>query len=99
MKEYKKYYEELIKTPAFAHINSEEDMDWLMGCLEGRIVDYDGKEEVWISDGFLYVNISDTNKAIRMKKKRADKLCSYKCDFHQRLIEYLLKWEKISKNS
>lgn len=99
MKEYKKYYDELIKMPAFAHINNEKDMDWLMSCLEGRIVDCKGEGELWIEGEFIYANIPGTSKALRMKKKIAEKLCSFKCDFHQALIEYLLKWEKISKNS
>ncbi len=89
MKEYKKYYEEIIKTPPFAHIKNEKDMDWLMSCLEGEIVDYKGQEDLWYEDRFLLVKIGDTGKALRMKKKRAEKLCGYKCEFHQKLIEYL----------
>ena len=83
MKEYKNYYEELIKTPPFAHINSEKDMDWLMGCLEGRIVEYEGDKDLWYDDGFLYVKIGNTGKALRSEENRAEKLCSFKCDFHQ----------------
>ena len=89
MKEHKKYYDELIKTAPFAHINSERDMDWLMSCLDGRIVAYEGDEDLWYQDGFLYVRIGDTGKALQMKQNRAEKLCGFKCEFHQRLIEYL----------
>ena len=89
IKEYKKYYVELIKTPPFAHISREEDMDWLMSCLDGRIVDYDGEEDLWYEDGYLFTKIPDTGKALRMKQNRAEKLCNYKCEFHQKLIEYL----------
>ena len=89
MKEHKKYYEELIKLAPFAHINSEADMDWLMSCLEGRIVDYEGQEDLWYKDGYLFVKVGETGKSLRMKQIRAEKLCSYKCEFHQKLIEYL----------
>jgi len=99
MKEYKNYYEELIKTPPFAHINSEKDMDWLMGCLEGRIVEYEGDKDLWYDDGFLYVKIGNTGKALRMKQNRAEKLCSFKCDFHQKLIDYLEEIKRKSKGT
>ncbi len=89
MKEYKKYYDEIIKTAPFVHMESEKDMDWLMSCLEGEIVDYEGQKDLWYEDRFLFVKIGDTGKALRMKKKRAEKLCSFKCEFHQKLIEYL----------
>ncbi|GAB1476559.1 hypothetical protein MASR2M70_13930 [Bacillota bacterium] len=88
-KEYREYYNELIKTPPFAHISSEKDMDWLMGCLDGRIVDYAGDRDLWYSDGFLFSKIPGTGKALRMKQNIAEKLCNYKCVFHQKLIEYL----------
>ncbi len=89
MKEHKKYFEELIKTSPFAHITSEKDMDWLMSCLEGRVVEYEGHEDLWYKDGYLFVKIGDTGKALRMKQIRAEKLCSFKCEFHEKLIQYL----------
>ena len=90
MKEYKKYYEDIIKTPAFAHINKEEDLEWLMTCLEGTVVDYKGGEDLWYENGYLFVNIYGTEKALRMKRKRAEKLCNFKCEFHKVFIDYLL---------
>ncbi|HZK01876.1 MAG TPA: hypothetical protein VFC96_03335 [Anaerovoracaceae bacterium] len=89
MKEYKKYYNELIKMAPFAHINSEKDMEWLMSCLEGRIINYEGEKDSWNSEGYLFFRIPNTGKALKTKQKRAEKLCNYKCEFHARLIEYL----------
>jgi hypothetical protein len=89
MKEYKKYYDELIKMPPFAHINSEKDLDWLMNCLEGKVVDYTGEDIIQYEDGYIFVKIGETGRALQMKRNRTEKLCSFKCEFHQKLIEYL----------
>lgn len=89
MKEYKKYYEELIKTPPFVHIDSEADMDWLMTCLGGRIVENTAGQDLWYDDGFIFSDIPGTGKALRMKQRTTEKLCSFKCEFHKKLIDYL----------
>lgn len=89
VKEYKKYYEEIIKTPPYAHIDDEADMDWLMTCLAGRIVENDTGKEIWYADGFIYTDIPGTGKALRVKQRIAERLCSFKCEFHKLLIDYL----------
>ncbi len=89
MKEYKQYYDEIIKTPPFAHIDKEDDMDWLMSCLDGRIVDNTRGEDLWYADGFVFFDIPGTGKALRTRQRITEKLCSFKCEFHKKLIDYL----------
>lgn len=89
MKEYKKYYEDIIKTPPFAHIENEGDMDWLMSCLGGRIVDNTTGQDLWYADGFVFFDIPGSGKALRTKQRITEKLCSFKCEFHKKLIDHL----------
>ena len=93
LKEYKKYYEEIIKTPPYAHIESQADMDWLMTCLGGRIVENDTGKDLWYADGFVYFDIPGTGKALQTKQRVTEKLCSFNCEFHKKLIDYLEEWK------
>jgi len=85
----KEYYNAIKAAGPFSHIEDDKDLKWLLTCIEGKIVDTDKDKDVWKEDGFIYIKLAETGKALRVKELRAGKICGFKCEFHQKFIDYL----------
>lgn len=85
------YYDEIKAAAPFSHIESDKDLEWLLKCTEGRIVTAEKDSDIWKDDGFIYVRLGKSDKALRLKQMRVEKVCGFKCDFHIKLVDFLGK--------
>ena len=72
----KEFYGKIKGTALFSHIVKDEDLAWLLQCIEGRIVPADKKDDLWEEDGFLFVKIGQ-NKALSRETLRLQMRFSY----------------------
>ncbi len=98
----KKYYDLIKASPAFAYIKNDEDLGWLLNCIDGDLVPAENvakpeNKEFWEADGFLYLNLGESGRVLRVSAMRAGKLCSFQCKFHRDLIDYITEYETREK--
>lgn len=89
----KEYYNLIKAAEPFSHIEDDKDLKWLLTCIEAKIVDTDNDKDIRKEDGFIYIKLPETGKALRVKELRAGKICGFKCEFHQKFIDYLNRIE------
>jgi len=98
MKVDKSYYAQLRSLPSFSYVRSDEDLAWLLNCIDGELIPSDSvpvpeDKSFWDDGGFLYQKLPETGKILRVKSLRAGKLCSYQCKFHRDLIDFIAEYE------
>ena len=82
----KEYYNAIKAAGPFSHIEDDKDLKWLLTCIEGKIVDPDLDKDVWKVDGFIYIKLAETGKALSVKELRAGKSADLNVSFIRNLL-------------
>lgn len=98
MKDCKPYYELIKAAHAFSYIENDEDLGWLLKCIEGEVLSEQDipsakGDEYWEDDGYIFVRLGASGLILRLKAMRAGKLCSFQCKFHKDLIDRITDYE------
>ncbi|MDD2483458.1 MAG: hypothetical protein PHQ50_00305 [Eubacteriales bacterium] len=92
------YLKIIRETPSFSYVKSDEDLAWLLNCIDGELVPAESirkpeNKSFFSEDGYYYILLPDMPKILRVNEMRAGKLCSFQCKFHRDLIDYITECE------
>jgi hypothetical protein len=102
MKDMKPYYGLIRATHTFSDIENDDDLAWLLKCIEGEVLSEQDvpaakEDEFWEDEGSTFVRLGGSGLILRLKSMRAGKLCSFQCKFHKDLIDRITEYETKTK--